>query len=213
MSKDDYYATTIIVSGVTTDDFDEGSKFGIRLTSVTDNSGGRDFSSKVTGNAMCCTYVPPPAPPAPVCGNGITEPGQECANGAGNSNAADAACRPDCTQQRCGDGVKDSNEDCDEGAGNSDEPGATCRPDCKPQRCGDGILDIGEECDAGAANSDTANALCRTDCKPPRCGDGIKDSGEDCDPPNGTDCDANCKTSAPACPEMCLQNDACNFAP
>ena len=159
MAKDDYYTTEIFVSGVTTDDFDDGSKFGIRLTSVTDNSGGRDFSSKVTGNAVCCTYTPPPTPPEPVCGNGIQEPGEECDAGADNSNAVDASCRPDCTLKRCGDGVKDSDEQCDEGSGNSDEAGATCRTDCKPQRCGDGILDSNEECDAGAANSDKANAL------------------------------------------------------
>jgi cysteine-rich repeat protein len=41
------------------------------------------------------------------CGDGVTTAGEQCDDGAANSDAPDAACRLDCTLRRCGDGVVD----------------------------------------------------------------------------------------------------------
>lgn len=49
------------------------------------------------------------------CGDGNTDPGEECDDGTANSTAIDARCRPDCSLGRCGDAIKDSNEQCDDG--------------------------------------------------------------------------------------------------
>ncbi len=43
-----------------------------------------------------------------VCGDGFVSPGEQCDDGAGNSEAPDATCRTDCRLRRCGDGILDS---------------------------------------------------------------------------------------------------------
>jgi len=61
------------------------------------------------------------------CGDGVIDTGEQCDNGAKNSDTAPDACRKSCKVAYCGDGVKDSNEECDNGPSGS----ATCTPDCK----------------------------------------------------------------------------------
>ncbi len=41
------------------------------------------------------------------CGDGATTAGEQCDEGAANSDAPDATCRTDCTIRRCGDGIVD----------------------------------------------------------------------------------------------------------
>ncbi len=117
------------------------------------------------------------------CGDGVVDPGEDCDDGASNSDAPDAHCRTDCHLAGCGDGIRDPGrgEECDLGDSNSDASGTQCRTDCTIPRCGDGIVDSGEECDDGAGNSDAPDGHCRTDCRLGGCGDGILDSGEACD--------------------------------
>jgi len=130
------------------------------------------------------------------CGNGSVEPGEECDEGAGNSNAPDATCRLDCTNAGCGDGIVDTGEQCDDGNTTSlDGCSATCQTEA--EYCGDGIIQagLGEVCDDGGSNSDTVPDACRTDCQPAACGDGVVDSGEECDDGNttsGDGCSATC---------------------
>ncbi len=127
-----------------------------------------------------------------LCGNGVVDvdAGEECDDGAGNSNTAQNACREDCTEPFCGDGKLDDQ------FGEQCEPvdGVDCLAGCVLPNCGNGTLEpqFGEECDDGAANSDTAPDACRTDCSSPSCGDSVADSGEQCDDGNGSDTDA-CK--------------------
>lgn len=56
---------------------------------------------------------------APTCGNGTIDDGEECDDGADNSDTESNACRTDCTLPRCGDNVVDDGppnyEDCDDG--------------------------------------------------------------------------------------------------
>ncbi len=76
-----------------------------------------------------------------VCGDGDVDPtcAEECDEGAGNSNAPNASCRPNCTARRCGDGIVD------------DQFGEACETsaDCDP----------GESCGAPASCTCGAEAL------------------------------------------------------
>jgi len=125
MGKDDISSTVFKVVGLSTDDFLDAATFGIRLTSVSDNKGGREESSKVTGSSECCRFHPPPPPPAPVCGNGIVEDGEDCDGGDG--------CTEYCKMEDpvgnpvCGNGIVEDGEDCDGGDG--------CTEDCKNAEC------------------------------------------------------------------------------
>ncbi|MCY0989423.1 hypothetical protein OV203_19945 [Nannocystis sp. ILAH1] len=65
--------------------------------------------------------------PAAVCGDGIVSVGEECDDGANNSDSEADACRTDCTSASCGDGVVDGGEDCDDG---NDTPGDGCEANC-----------------------------------------------------------------------------------
>jgi cysteine-rich repeat protein len=66
---------------------------------------------------------------AATCGDGFVRTGvEQCDQGAGNSNAPDAACRTDCQPRRCGDGIVDTaaGEQCDSGG----SPSAVCSATC-----------------------------------------------------------------------------------
>jgi hypothetical protein len=79
------------------------------------------FDSDCNGDPLCC-------------GDGITQPGEECDNGFLNSDTTPDACRSDCTLPICGDNVQDSDEECDGTAslGCAD----ACRVDCTCPPCG-----------------------------------------------------------------------------
>jgi len=134
----------------------------------------------------------------PLCGNGKLDAGEECDNGASNSDTAPGACRTSCVKAACGDGVVDPNEQCDSGASNSNMTPGACRTNCMKPVCGDSIVDPGEECDSGASNSNTAPGACRTSCKKASCGDGVKDPGEQCD-----DAASNSDSAPSACRTSC----------
>ena len=67
------------------------------------------------------------------CGDSKVDPGEECDEGRGNSDAPDAVCRRDCSKARCGDGVRDSGEECDDG---NRLNGDRCDRFCKVERRG-----------------------------------------------------------------------------
>lgn len=69
------------------------------------------------------------------CGNGVTEPGEACDDGAGNSDTTPGACRLGCELPSCGDGVVDPGEECDD-AGMIAADG--CAPGC--------LLELGWQC-------------------------------------------------------------------
>lgn len=127
---------------------------------------------------------------AEVCGNAIVDAaaGEQCDDGANNSDTAPDACRTNCAFAACGDGVVDPslNETCDEGVDNSDAPDALCRSNCQPRRCGDGEVDpaFGEVCDDGNLLSGDG---CSGDCLSVEgCGNLYVDlaNGEICDDGN-----------------------------
>ena len=65
----------------------------------------------------------------PYCGDGVTDEatGEECDDGADNSDAPNAWCRTDCLPRRCGDGILDAADGCDDGnLDDGDGCSATC---------------------------------------------------------------------------------------
>jgi hypothetical protein len=143
------------------------------------------------------------------CGDGVWDAGEECDDGAANSDELPDACRTDCRQARCGDAVVDTLEACDEGEGNSAALADACRPGCVAPACGDGVTDTGEECDDGSSNSDAEADACRSDCREAFCGDGVIDANEECEPTadapcGGRGCDGSC---------ACNPADPCAVAP
>jgi cysteine-rich repeat protein len=124
----------------------------------------------------------------PGCGDGIVQLGEQCDNGAANSDTTPDACRTNCMNHSCGDGVTDTGEGCDDG-NTIDTDG--CRNNCSLPTCGDGVIDPGEACDDG--NADNTDA-CLTTCVLATCGDGFVQAGvEQCDGAGQTaTCDADC---------------------
>jgi cysteine-rich repeat protein len=68
---------------------------------------------------------------SPSCGDGAVDAGEECDDGADNSDSEPGACRTDCTQPSCGDGVVDPGEECDDG---NNVNGDGCSAECLSER-------------------------------------------------------------------------------
>ena len=124
--------------------------------------------------------------PAPVCGDGLQDPGEACDDG---NDSDDDACLATCELASCGDGHVQTNvEDCDDG-NQVDDDG--CSNTCVLAVCGDGELQAGELCDD--ADGDDSDE-CPSTCAPAVCGDGFTHDGfESCDEGKMTStCDADC---------------------
>lgn len=168
---------------------------------------------------------PDPAPPTPVCGNGVVETGESC-DDAGQS----ADCEANCQSSGCGDGVVNvfAGEECDDpdsetctasclrippppapdcgdgtidvAAGEACDDGGespTCNADCSLAQCGDGILNpsAGEECETGGVETPD----CNLDCTSASCGDGVVNlaAGEQCEV-SDAGCDSMCQSGLEA---------------
>ena len=126
----------------------------------------------------------PTTGPAPVCGDGIVDDGEECDVGA--DNADDAACTTMCKAAVCGDGLVQAGvEACDDGNQVDDDE---CSNSCALASCGDGLVQPGEACDDG--NADDTD-MCLATCLAASCGDGaVQKDVELCDDGNQDDTDA-----------------------
>src|SRR5258706_499164 len=102
--------------------------------------GARSCAMRATGDVVCWGAVE--APPGPrvqpagctacakaICGDGYADfgGGEDCDDGAQNSDSEPNRCRTTCRLPRCGDGVADHGEECDKGAQNSDYQADACR--------------------------------------------------------------------------------------
>jgi len=159
----------------------------------------------------------------PFCGNNVTEPGEDCDDGA-NGISTDG-CFDNCTFTYCGDGVIQVpngfglNETCDDGILNG-LPNQ-CNEECTgttPPFCGNNITEAGEDCDDGSNGIDTDG--CFDDCTLTYCGDNIIQTpngfgqNEECDDGNNIDddgCSAICEIE-PYCGDGNLDpGEECEF--
>jgi len=138
-----------------------------------------------------------------VCGNGITDPGEQCDDG--NLSNTDG-CTTQCTLaaydiavSSVPFGFQRSSSTYLASSRSSSAyvaMGAT-RMGFIPMFCGNGRLALAEYCDLGTHNSYLPTASCRSDCSLTRCGDQVVDGirGEQCDDGNGIDgdgCSVSC---------------------
>ena len=128
---------------------------GLRLDTGSPQSGSDG------GQVMHADAEVPDAGKAPLCGDGILDPGEECDDGDGNSDTESDACRTNCATAVCGDGVIDIAlaEVCDDG--NTDALDG-CSPSCADE----------DECTLGTATC-APSEVCvnltpgfRCDCAP-----------------------------------------------
>ena len=155
----------------------------------------------------------------PRCGDANVTAGEECDNGANNSDTTYDGCTTKCQfGPFCGDGIKNGPEECDDGKNTtvtaSASTAGSCGPGCKlPPRCGDGVTQTGEECDDGNSNANAQCGGCSLTCqKNPFCGDSVTDKacGELCD--DGANiggygyCKADCTPDA-RCGDGTVQGD------
>ncbi len=89
---------------------------------------------------------------APLCGNDVMEPSEECDDG---SSVGGDGCGATCLFEVCGNGYQDVDEACDDG---NTMDGDGCSTDClSDETCGNSVLDLvaSEECDDGNGISES----------------------------------------------------------
>ncbi len=94
-----------------------------------DATGDADAAADAPDAATDADDAGPELPPTPECGDGHLDDGEDCDDGAANSDTEPDACRTDCVAAHCGDGVVDGGETCDDG---NDNPYDGCTPSCEP---------------------------------------------------------------------------------
>lgn len=136
-------------------------------------------------NATCDGMTPS------VCGNNVTEAGEDCDAGPNGS----ATCTTTCKTSVCGDSIINTlaGETCDDGIDNGkpNKCNATCNGTTAAV-CGNNVVEAGEDCDEGGVD----HATCNADCTTAVCGDGYHNpaAGEECDEAGATaTCDAQCQ--------------------
>ena len=132
----------------------------------------------------------------PICGDTVTDSGEQCDTGDERSDFLPDYCRLSCELPYCGDDVVDTGEECDDGIHNHNEIGDRCRTDCTKPFCGDSVTDqqYGETCDDGNnVDGDGCTAFCILETV---CGNGVVQGVEECDDGNTNDgdgCSSICK--------------------
>lgn len=147
------------------------------MTTTTDGETSTSTGGMETGG-LSSTGELTTGEPAPICGDGQVDPGEECDEGRMNSNAG--SCSLECKASFCGDGFVQPPEMCDDG--NVDNEDA-CVEGCMENVCGDGYIGPGEACDA------PGDPVCDDQCKFTTCGNGVLDGEEECDDGNQDDSD------------------------
>ena len=169
-------ACTFYSNGLGESGTDSGATSDTSPTSTTEAS-----TTGMSTTGVTTTGITETSGPAPFCGDGQVDGGEQCDSG--EDNGPGKICKADCTDNVCGDGDVGPTEGCDDG--NTDD-GDGCSSECVLASCGNGELDRGEECDDG--NNDDAD-MCTNNCKSPMCGDQSVQEGEECDDANGIDGD------------------------
>ena len=175
-------ANTTTSASATTDPT-TGTTTGAPTTgnSGTGSTGDPTTGDPTTGDTTTDTTAAASTGPAPSCGDGSVDDGEECDDG--NQDDADT-CTNACKNATCGDGIVGPGEACDDG--NQDDAD-DCTNLCASASCGDGILGPGETCDDG---NQLDGDDCLNTCVLASCGDGVVHDGvEACDDGNAVDTD------------------------
>ncbi len=184
--------------GMTTEDGDSSTSLASTTTSTTTGDPSStapattSTSTGTTDSDASDTSSSGPATtstgPAPACGDGQQDPGEDCDDG----NAQDDDACVACVAATCGDGHLHAGvEACDDG-NDVDDDG--CSNACLLATCGDGEVQPGETCDDGNVSDKDA---CPSTCQSASCGDGFVQLGvETCDDagPSAT-CDDDCSAA------------------
>jgi hypothetical protein len=150
----------------------------------------------------------------PICGNAVVEEGEECDDGAANSDSVPGACRTSCRGPSCGDAVVDPGETCDSDpccevdCGRRKADGAPCGEQVPAGECdqadrcdGAGVCQpnprpVGEPCtpDALVCTLDQCDGQGQCAHPPGNAGDECNARDGDCDRPD------TCDAQSPTCP-------------
>jgi hypothetical protein len=160
-------------------------------------AGGEPAQGGAGGTVVDAAPVPdlqtPDLAPAPRCGDGMVDPGEDCDRGSMNETnpygrgKCSTACK---SAPFCGDDITNGSEECDNGQQNSDTATGLggCTRACKDAPyCGNKVKEPNEECDEGPAGRPVMNGMtgCTRDCKDiplPSCGDNVTNPpNEECD--------------------------------
>jgi cysteine-rich repeat protein len=197
------------------------------LDTISDTDTEADADTEADTEADTAADTTADTTPPAVCGDGLQQPGEDCDNGAANSDSTPDSCRTDCSAATCGDLVVDTGESCDTGgiAASECPYGLTsctvCASDCTlsagaTSYCGDGAITGTERCDDGNAVTESCaygpsfctvcNASCRlASVRGRTCGDEVVDPEEQCDDGNLlTEPCAYGQTSCEVCAPGCL---------
>jgi cysteine-rich repeat protein len=198
-------------------DAGSSSSAGPITTTVAPTSTGDEPASSTGSSGDPGTTGAVTTGPAPVCGDGVVDPGEACDDGNPDdtddclqgcvlaacgdgkvhtgveacddgNDVDDDGCSNLCVLATCGDGKVDGVETCDDG--NKSDTDA-CLGTCQKASCGDGYVYFGVE----ACDDAGSSAACNADCSPATCGDHITNTaaGEACDEGEMTaECDADC---------------------
>ena len=159
------------------------------------DTGGFDVLEETVDLGLDVPFDRPPGLPPGVCGDGEPNPGEECDDGAFNSDIEPDACRSDCRFAWCGDGVTDADEGCDDGNNveNDDCSNDCLRPAIPCEPCAAGI-ECGREIDRCSRLID--GTFCTTACPVDGC-------------PAGTVCRAVGTTSGTEAEQCVPELDVC----
>lgn len=136
---------------------------------------------------QCCVCVPPP-----VCGDGVSGPGEDCSEPGLPACPQGQLCKDCQCSGFCGNGTPEFGEECGEPGLVACAPGKLCSQcSCQspPPKCGNGTPEINETCGEPSLKACPKKSLC-TNCAcvvQPRCGDGvINQAREQCE--SSADC-------------------------
>jgi cysteine-rich repeat protein len=195
---DDTDASSSTTSNQTSDEGSSSSSSAGPVTTTVAMTTGEPASSS-SGEPGSTSEVTTTGP-APVCGDGVQDPGEACDDG--DDDDTDE-CLASCELPVCGDGhVQVGVEACDDG---NEDDGDGCSNACALASCGDGQVDGAEACDDGNRSDGDG---CLGTCVLASCGDGFVHFGVEACDDGGASVSCNADCSLAACGDNIVNNAA-----